>query len=711
MRISLEWLREYVDVDVPIETLVEHLHGLGLPVEQVESLGDDTVLDIELTANRPDCMSMLGVAREVALALGRPLRVPRPKPVEHPPAAAGRAAVEIADPEGCPRFTARVIEGVRVGPSPAWVQRRLEAAGVRAIANVVDITNYVMLELGQPMHAFDYDRVADHRLIVRRATAGERLVTLDGIERMLDPEILVVADARRAVALAGIIGGGDTEIGPATTRVLLEAAYWNPITIGRTARRLGLRTEASARFERGMDPEGPPLAQQRAAELVTEWCGGRVLRGIIDVSGRRPPRRSIRLRPQRAAAVLGVQVPGAQIVRILRGLGCTVATPRAGRSAGAAAGRGSALQVQPPSFRPDLSREEDLIEEVARIHGYDRIPATLPRGTTVPAAVVPALRIDARVREILTRLGVSEAMTLTLVSTASAAEGDGPVSVLQNPLVADQSALRTSLMPGLVSILATHAARRVEDVQVFELGRVFHLSRDALSQDARARTAAAIHGANSPVEERRSIGIAAMGRWRTGWNVRFEDAAVDFYHVKGIVETLLRELGLDGWTVEALDVPGPWWHPGRSAVLRIHGRVVARFGELHPDLHAGDRLIHRAYLAEVDLESLSPQVVLTRPAPELPRYPSIERDIAAFVPDHLPVARIEATVRAAAGPLLEALDLFDVYSGPPVPPQHRNVAYRLRLRAPDRTLAAQEAEEIMQHVRIALQEAGVQLRE
>ncbi len=699
MRISLEWLREYVDVDVPIETLVERLHGLGLPVEGIEPEGDDTVLDIELTANRPDCMSVIGVAREVALAFGRVLRMPRPKPVEHPPAAAERVAVEIADPEGCPRFTARVIEGVRVGPSPAWVQRRLEASGVRAIANVVDITNYVMLELGQPMHAFDYDRVAGHRLVVRRATPGERLVTLDGVERTLDPEMLVVADAQRAVALAGIIGGADTEIGPGTTRVLLEAAYWNPITIGRTARRLGLRTEASARFERGMDPEGPALAQDRAAELLAEWGGGRVLRGVVDAFGHRPRRPSIRLRPQRAAAVLGVHVPSTRIVRILRGLGCTVAVPRTAGRAAVSGRRGRVLGVLPPSFRPDLGREEDLIEEVARIQGYDRIPPTLPRATTSPATIVPALRVDARVREILARGGLNEVMTLTLVSAASAAEGNGPVAALQNPLVADQSALRTSLMPGLVSILATHAARRVEDVQVFELGKVF-------------RGHGGADGSASRPQERRSVGIAAMGRWRTGWNVRFDDAAADFYHLKGIVETLLRELGIDEWTVEPLREPGPWWHPGRSAVLRRVGSVAARLGELHPDLQAAHRLTHRAYLAEVDLESLWPAVVLARPAPELPRYPSIERDVAAVVPDDLPVARVEAAVRTAAGPLLEALDLFDVYSGPPLPPGHRNVAYRLRLRASDRTLAAHEAEEIMQHVRIAIQEQpGVRLRE
>lgn len=692
MRISLEWLHEYVEIDVSVETLVERLHGVGLPVEAVESYGDDTVLDIELTANRPDCMSVLGVAREVALALDRPLRIPKPKPVEHPPDAAEPVAIEIADPEGCPRFTARVIEGVRVGPSPAWAQRRLEASGVRAIANVVDITNYVTLELGQPMHAFDYDRIAGHRLAVRRARSGERLVTLDGVDRLLDPEMLVVADAARAVSLAGIIGGADTEIGPGTTRVLLEAAYWNPITIGRTARRLGLRTEASARFERGMDPNGPILAQHRAAELLTEWCGGRVRRGIVDVAGQRPRRRSIRLRPQRAAAVLGVAVPSAQIVRILRGLGCTVAIPRP-------ASRAAALEVRPSSFRPDLAREEDLIEEVARIYGYDRIPATLPRGTAVPATTAHALRIDARAREVLARLGLIEVMTLTLVSAAAAAEAGGPVAVLQNPLVADQSALRTSLMPGLVSILATHAARRIEDVQIFELGKVFRPRPDATGSGARP-------------DEPRSIGIAAMGRWRTGWNVPADDVAVDFYHVKGVVETLLRELGAERWSVEPLEGAAPWWHPGRSAVLRRGGSVAARFGELHPDLHTTHRLPHRAYLAEVDLESLMPAVVLVRSAPELPRYPAIERDVAAVAPAGLPAAHLEGVIRAAAGPLLEALELFDVYEGQPVPPGHRNMAYRLRLRAPDRTLTAQEAEEIMHKVRIALQEQpGVQLRE
>jgi phenylalanyl-tRNA synthetase beta chain len=708
MRVSLEWLREYVTLDVPLETLIERLHGVGLPVEHVDRVGDDQVLEIELTANRPDCMSVLGVAREVALLLGRPLRIPRPKRVERAPDASARVAIEVADPDGCPRFTARVIEDVQVGPSPAWVQRRLEASGVRPINNVVDVTNYVMLELGQPMHAFDYDRIAGHRLVVRRAQPGERLRTLDGVDRVLDGEMLVVADARHVVSLAGIIGGSDTEIGPGTTRVLLEAAYWNPPAIGRTARRLGIRTEASARFERGMDPAGPIPAQQRAAQFFAEWCRGRVLRGVVDVARGRIRRPVIRLRPERAEAVLGVNVPRARIVRILRGLGCSVTlgppAPRGRGPAQARSGRPLAttrrraghtgLAVQPPSFRPDIAREEDLIEEVARIYGYDRVPLTMPRGETTPGTIALPLRIDGRVRETLARCGLTEVATLTLVSAEVAAEDAGAV-VLKNPLVADESALRTSLLPGLASVLETNAARRVEDVQVFEVGKVFHAG-----------------GPGGRPEERRALGIAAMGRWRSGWNVPAEQAAIDFYHLKGIVETLLHELGVSGWAVDPVPEPMGWWHPGRSAVLRHHGRVIARFGELHPDRGASHRLPHRAYLADIDLETLLPDVVLTRTSPDLPRYPPVERDVAAVVPDRLPAGEVEAVIRAAAGPLLEAIELFDVYAGPPVPAGHRNLAYRLRLRAPDRTLTAEEAEEIMHQVRIALQEQiGVRLRE
>ncbi|HYM90581.1 MAG TPA: phenylalanine--tRNA ligase subunit beta [bacterium] len=683
MRLSFDWLREYVDIDVPLEALVERLPSIGLPVEQVERVGNDAVLEIDLTSNRPDCMSILGIAREVALLLGRPLRVPVSKPVEHAPAASTRVAVAVADPEGCPRFTARVIEEVRIGPSPAWAQRRLEASGIRAINNVVDATNYVMLELGQPMHAFDYDRIAGHRLVVRRAEPGERLTTLDGVARTLDPEMLVVADARRAVALAGVIGGGETEINRSTTRVLLEAAYWNPPAIGRTARRLGLRTEASARFERGMDPAGPPGAQRRAAQFLAEWCGGRVLRGVVDVYPRTLGKRAIRLRSKRAVAMLGVDVPRTEMRRILRALGCRV-TP------------GAILEVRPPSFRPDLLREEDLIEEVARIYGYDRVPPTMPRGETTPGAIAPVLRIDARVRETLARSGLTEVLTLTLVSRETGARGGAAPVVLQNPLTTDQAVLRTSLLPGLVAVLATNAARRAENVHAFELGRVFRAG-----------------AAGGRPEERRALGIAVMGRWRSGWNIPADQAVADFFHLKGIIEGLLEELGVGGVAVgPSPDAAAGWWHPGRAAALVSGGTTIGRLGELHPDLATAHRLPSRAYLAEVDLEALLPVVALERASPDLPRYPAVERDVAAVIPEGLPAGQVEAAIRAAAGPLLEAVELFDVYTGPPVPAAHRNLAYRLRLRAPDRTLTAEEAEEIVQQVRIALEEqVGVRLRE
>ncbi len=696
MRVSLEWLREFVELDVPVEVLAERLAGIGLAVESVDRVGEDIVLEIELTPNRPDCMSVLGVAREVALLLGRPLRYPDGYPDPHrelrrlvtraeprakrPPAGETRASVVVKDRAGCLRFTARVIDGVRVGRSPAWMQRRLEASGIRAINNVVDVTNYVMLETGQPMHAFDYDRVEGHTLIVRRAGRGEVLKTLDGVTRVLDEEMLVVADSTRAVSLAGIIGGSDTEIGPQTTTVLLEAAYWDPPTIGRTARRLGLRTDAAARFERGGDPDGPPRAQARATRLFTEVVGGRDLRDLVDVYPRRVPPRIVRLRPERGVAVLGVEVPRKEMIRILRALGCDVEGTRV-------------LMVQVPTFRPDLTREEDLIEEIIRIYGYDRVPPTLPRGETTPGVVAPALQMDRRVRDVLVRCGLTEVLTLTLVSPEAAETGAAPVA-LQNALSSDQASLRTSLLPGLLNVLSTNATRRIEDVQIFELGTVF-----------RSR------GAGERPEERRALGIAVMGRWRSGWNIPPEHAAVDFFHLKGILATLLGEMGVVRGGMTPAPTPGTFWHPGRAAQLTHNGRAAARFGELHPERAAVHHLPHRAYLAELDLEVLLPSVVISGAYAGLPRHPAVERDLAVVVPQDLPASQVEQVIRDAAGPLLEAVELFDVYTGPPVPPGHRNLAYRLRVRAGNRTLAADEAEEILQRVRIALQErTGAQLR-
>ncbi len=731
MRVSLEWLREYVDIDIAPDVLAERLAGVGLPAEEVVRVGEDIVLDLEVTSNRPDCLCMLGIAREVGLLLDRPVRFPDGY-AEHPRAGrrAGRARrtasarreaedrvrVEVEDPAGCPRFTAVVIDDVRIGPSPAWMQRRLEAAGVRAINTVVDVTNYVMLETGQPMHAFDCDRIGTRRLLVRRAHPGETLETLDGLARVLEPEMLVITDGTKPVSLAGIMGGRDTEVGERTATVLLEAAYWHAPTIGRTARRLGLRTEAAARFERGADPNAPPAAQSRAARLLAEISAGRTVGEMIDVYPAPVRAATIRLRPARASAVLGTEIAPAEMVRILRALGCRVTS-------------GRTLSVQVPTFRADLVAEVDLIEELARVYGYDRVPATLPRGDTTPGTMAPVLAADRTVRDTLVRCGLVETLTLTLVRSGPQLVDGDPRAAIANPLTHDHDALRRSLVPGALEVLATNAARRLEDAHVFELGRIF-LPR----------------GEGGRPVERRSLAIALMGRWRGGWNVPEDQALADLHHLRWMLDALLGELALPVDDVRPLsDAPadlagasplGParWWHPGRSADLHVGGRAAVRYGELHPDLAAASKLPHRAYVAEIDLEALyvvaagrpagarvsdeipplpaPPPIIAARVFTGLPRYPEVERDLAAVVPDTVAAGRVEAIIRETAGPWLEAAELFDVYAGPPIPTGHRSLAYRLRLRAPDRTLAADDAEEILTRVRIALRtRAGAELRE
>lgn len=709
MRVPREWLEAYVDLgDIATETVVERLATVGLPVEAVEPVGDDTVLDVEVTSNRPDCLSIIGIAREAALLFGRELRLPvglegaAAVRVRRPPQAPRRAAargggagrdarrrvsVVVDDPEGCPRFTATVIDDVQVGVSPAWMRRRLDAAGVRPINNVVDITNYVMLEMGQPMHAFDLARISGGRLTVRRARPGEALVTLDGTPRALDEQALVVADDTHPVSLAGIIGGQDTEIAAATATVLLEAAYWDPPTIGRTSRRLGVRTEASARFERGADPAGPGLAQRRAGLLLAEVARGRAAPGMIDVFARRRPRAPIRFRPSRATTVLGIEVPRAEMIRTLRALGCEV-TPGA-----------AVLTVRLPTYRPDLAGEEDLIEEVIRIHGYDRVPLTLPRGVTAPGTVSAPVAAERRVRGALIRAGLTEALTLTLVPAGSAAPPDGDQVRLLNPLTAEHAALRTSLLPGLLRVLALNASRRQHDVHCFEVGRVWRRSNGGRP------------------EERRAAGIAVMGRWRWGWNVAADGVLADLYHLRAMLDALLEELGVAGYGVAA-GTPAAfqwngaaWWHPGRFGELSLDGHVLARFGELHPEVVERERLPHRACLAEVDLEMVLAAAGSIRTYRGLPRYPEVERDLAVVLPETFAASAIERLIRETAGPLLEAVELFDVYAGPPVPPGRRNLGYRLRFRAPDRTLTAPEAEEIMARIRTALEnQAGGRLR-
>jgi len=680
MRVPLSWLREYVDVPETLGELVEHLPMLGLGVDGVEEAGGDPVLDLEIASNRPDLLGLVGVARELAAWGRREVRLPPDELEEGDPPAASVTAVEIADPGLCPRYVAHVIDGVRIGPSPPQVVHRLEAAGIRPINNVVDATNYVMLEWGQPLHAFDMETLAGPRIIVRPARPAETLVTLDGAARTLDPDILVIADAQRAVALAGIMGGAETEIGSHTRPVLLEAASFAPAGIRRASRRLGLRTEASARFERGIDPGITLRAARRAARLIAQLAGGRVLRGALDAYPAPAERPTIVLRLARIPRLLGAHVAPGDVLGILTRLGCEVRD------------EDDRLRVVPPVGRRDLEREEDLIEEVARHHGYARIPETMPVEIMAQGRRPWRLEAESVARDALIRAGLTEAMTISLVNWPLLARFDLPpddpwraVVAIENPLTADHTLLRPALLPGFLEAVRVNVSRRHDAVHLFEIGRVFR------------------RGPDRP-HERRSLALAMRGPWMRGaWDQAPEAGAVTFFHLKGVLETLAEELRLDGLRVEVAHPSRPsWLHPGRAGQIALGDRVLGFAGELHPDVAARFDLPGRTFVAELDLETVLDRAVLQPRFVGVPRYPAVRRDVAVVAPRDLPHAAVEAVLRGLVGDVLERVELFDVYEGPPLEPGHRNLAYALSFRAPDRTLTGEEVAALVSRIHAEL---------
>ncbi len=680
MKAPLSWLREYVAVPEAAEALVEQLPMLGLGVESVEQVGGDAVVDLEIASNRPDLLSLIGIARELAAAHRRDVRLPEDRLDEHDPPAATVTSVEITDPDLCARYIAHVISGVSVQPSPAWLATRLEAVGVRPVNNIVDATNYVMFEWGQPLHAFDMDTLAERRIVVRPGGPGERLVTLDGVSRDLDRQMLVIADARRPVALAGIMGGGETEISATTRTILLEAASFAPASVRRTSRRLGLRTEASARFERGVDPEGTARAARRCAQLIATLTGGRVQRAAVDAYPKRVPRPTIVLRLPRLQRVLGMTVPAADAEAILTRLGVELRR------------EGDVIHAVPPVGRRDLEREEDLIEEVVRHYGYERIPEALPVEVMSQGRRAPRLEGEASARDALIRAGLTEAFTISLLNPRLLERlglGDAdpwrqPVP-LRNPLTSDHTHLRPCLLPGLLEAVRVNVSRRVDAVHLFEIGRVFSPA------------------SKGGIDERRSLALAIRGRWVTGgWGQTAEDRDVTFYHLKGALETLFDELraGL----LSIVPARRSWLHPHRAGEIWMDDQVIGAAGELHPEVAAHFDLPGHSFVAELALDPVLDRAVMQPRFTGLPRFPAVRRDVAVVGPQTLPHADVEAAIRDVVGILLEAVELFDVYAGPPLAPGQRNLAYTVILRAPDRTLTGEEVEGIIQRVHEALPE-------
>jgi phenylalanyl-tRNA synthetase beta chain len=624
---------------------------------------DDAVLDVEIEPNRPDLMSVLGVAREVSAATGSPLQVPDPAVEEGGGKAEEVATVEIRDLERCPRYLARVIRGVRIAPSPIRAQARLTAAGMRPLSNVVDATNYTMLERGQPLHPFDLALLEGSGIVVRRAAPGERMATLDDVERTLTDEDLVIADHAKAVAVAGVIGSASSEVSSGTSDVLLESAHFQRTGVLRTARRLGLRTEASMRFERGADPEAVPPAADRSAQLIAEWSGGTVWAGAIEV-GEAPPRRRLVVRASRAASLLGHQVTADDAREAFARLGIS------------SEAKGDEVEVEVPGSRVDLEREVDLIEEIARVQGYERIGTTLPAIRQL-GGVAETYARRRRVRDGLVRAGLREGLSLSFASQADLdLMGQGNGVRLANPLSAEDAFLRTSLIPGLLRALGRNLARGVRSPALFEVGHVF------LPDD--------------PVAERESVALAMTGIASTGYPG--ESHEFDFFDAKGAVETLLAALGIRDWRVDPENEAARPIHPARSAAIMVGGERAGAIGELHPRIAGSMKFPGRVALGELDVTVIGRGAMSTLAFRDIPRFPPVRRDLAFVLDEATPAERVRGALVDSGGPLLDAAVLFDVFTGGAIPEGKKSLAFSVDFRAPDRTLTDDEAEGLVRAI-------------
>ncbi|QKG84010.1 phenylalanine--tRNA ligase subunit beta [Kroppenstedtia pulmonis] len=642
---------------------------IGSDVAEVLEL-DDYILELDLTPNRSDCLSMRGVAYEAAALLDRELNLPQ---TEEKVGKGKEVDITLDVEEDCPFYALQVVKNLKLGPSPQWMQNRLMAAGVRPINNVVDVTNYVMLEYGQPLHAFDYQKVSDEEIIVRRARAGETVETLDGVTRGCDEETLLITDGEKPIAIAGVMGGANSEVTEETTTVLLESAYFSPTLVRRTARRLGLRSEASNRFEKGVDPEGIIPALERAVHLLTELAGGQAASPVTVEKVGDVEEVTIQLRHNRLTGLLGVQITEEAVRDIFKRLRFETEV------------KNETYRVQVPSRRPDLSIEVDLIEEVARLYGYNRIPSTLPWGQQFPGSLTQEQKLRRRIRHTLQDVGLFEVIGYSLThpkrlkEIASLYSGFQPIRISM-PMSDERKVLRTSLIPQLVETAEYNVHRRQEEIRLFELSRVF-LTEEKLKDDL-------------PEERWMLAGLLTGSGAGKHWGKQEE--TLDFYTVKGLLEMLFTRLGVKGVNYRAAQLKG--YHPGRTAELVIGEETVGILGQLHPKVEANHDL-DDTYVFELDLvkvlEKAGEHIVGYHP---LPVYPSSSRDLALVVDESLPAGELEAVIRSAGGDLLEKVNLFDVFTGNQVGEGKKSVAYSLTYRSDDRTLTDEEVNQAHQRV-------------
>ncbi|MDR5659593.1 phenylalanine--tRNA ligase subunit beta [Serpentinicella sp. ANB-PHB4] len=657
--------------------ILDQAYPIGSDIKEVLPL-EDEVIEFEITSNRPDCLSMIGIAREAAATIDTKLLYPEVKINEVDNKAEDIATVSIEDEDGCPRYMARVIKDVKIEPSPLWMQQRLAKAGVRPINNIVDITNYVMLEYGQPLHAFDIDFVKDNHIIVRKAKNEEKITTLDGVERTLKNNMTVIADPDKALAIAGVMGGEESEVTNNTQTILLEAAYFNNDSVRQTSKELGLRSEASSRFEKGLDPNLVEVASKRACQLIEELGAGTILKGAVDQYPKVYETKKMTIRPTRINNLLGLNLTTEEMINILEKLEISAKTKE------------NMIEVTVPSFRIDLDQEADFVEEIGRMYGFDNIPATMAKGNITVGGRTNEQTIEDYTKKILSNMGINEVLTYSFISPKGVDKiklGENDIKrnfvKLINPLGDETSVMRTTILPNIMEVMERNYNRKVEAASAFEIGRVFIPQPDKKKK--------------LPLELKRLV----MGMY----------GEVDFFTIKGNVITLLERLGITNYKFEA-EKYNPTYHPGRCANIILGEYNLGTIGEIHPVVAEEYGIGSRTYCAELDFELIIQFARLDVVYKQLPKYPAITRDFAVVLKDEIFVQSIEDIISKMGKGILENYKLFDVYKGDQVDQGYKSVAYTLTFRHKERTLKDDEVNKVYNKIIDSIkEELGGTLRE
>jgi len=628
---------------------------------------DDYTFELNVTPNRSDCLSMIGIAREIAAITGKALKMPTIEFREEEERVADLISVEVQDAELCPRYSARLIRGVAVGPSPFWMRRRLASVGIRPICNVVDATNYVLMTLGQPLHAFDFDLLSGRKIVVKRANHGDTFTSLDGLERTLFSDTLMIFEGEQPIAIGGIMGGLNSEVSEETSNVLIESAYFNPSNIRKTSKKLGLQTESSYRFERNVDPEGVTRALNQAAQLILDICGGEVAKGMIDQYPCPISQKNISLSIDRTNKILGASLEKEKVKRYLKSIELSVKDLDEGT-----------VSVGVPPRRMDLSREIDLIEEVARLNGYDNIPITTPRVKITSTKRSSAQVLENKVKDILTSMGYYEVVNYSFISPGSITKmnlnPDHPFHNfvrIKNPLSEEQSIMRTTLIPGLLKTMKTNVYNKSLDLKLFEIGTVFHLRKEE----------------KLPQEKKMLSALVTGLRYGESWS--FSQEEVDFYDMKGSLENLFT--GLEIMEVNLLSTGDiPYLHPGKTVILEIGDTKIGAFGEVRPDVLEGYNLSKAAYIFEIDFDLLVKHTFGNKKIKPISKYPPVYRDIALILDDDFECKKVHDAILDLNDKLIEDVQVFDVFRGEPIAQGKKSLAYRIKYQSYERTLTDEE---------------------